>query len=205
MPKKTTSLASKFTAHCATLERTRSKMEVLLTNGRIELSDIEQVYAGLYLDLFTEFEAMIEELFFGLLRGQLYTHHYKVTRKVKLQPASEAQKVVYGGRSYLDWLPYNERTVPRANIYFDRGLPFTALPGPQKTYLNDFLIIRNALAHKTSSAQVKFQSMISGFILLPQEETAAGYLRSKPYSSSPETQYQIAAAELQNMIRILCA
>ena len=38
-------------------------METLFSSGYIAQTDIEQVYAGLFLNTFTEFEALIEDLF----------------------------------------------------------------------------------------------------------------------------------------------
>ena len=106
MPRLTASLAYRFIVRSQELEQTRSKMETLLAAGHIECTDIEQVYSGLYLDIFTEFESTIEALFLGLLSGCLYSSEYRIRRKVKMQPASMARQVVFGDRPYLDWLPY---------------------------------------------------------------------------------------------------
>lgn len=205
MPKRTSSLADVFVARARQLENTRSKMERLLGGGDIELPDIEQVYVGLYLDIFTEFEAMIEDLFLGLLSGQLYSKVYSIKRRVKMHPASMARQVLFAGRPYLDWLPYRERTIPRARIFFDAGNPFTSLDSSQEDKVDNYHIIRNALAHKSESAYAKFQTIISGLTLLPEEKSPAGYLRSKPYSASAQTQYQIAFLELEYIARRLCS
>ena len=204
MPKRTNSLFNIFTARSRELEKTRSKMEVLLDSGNIELNDIEQVYAGLYLDIYTEFESLIEELFIGLLSGRLYTNSYNIRRKVKISPVSMVQDVVFANKPYLDWLPYDSCTIPRANLFFELGEPFTLLPTKYKNDLDDYRIIRNVLAHKSASAIIKFQDMISGLPLLPQEKTPAGYLRSKPYSASDQTQLYLIFIEFEEMAKFLC-
>jgi hypothetical protein len=180
-------------------------MEALLSTGHIGVADIEQVYVGLYLDIFTEFEATIENLFLGLLDGSLYSRTYSIRRKAKIQPVSMTRQVIFMGRQYLDWLPYKDQTIPRAMMYFDSGKPFTLLTSGQKSNLNDYCIIRNALAHKSDSARIKFQGLISSLPLLPQQKSPAGYLRSKPYSGSQQTQYQIAVLELANIANVLCS
>lgn len=205
MTAKTITLANKFIERASILDSTRSKMEALLAAGNIGISDIEQVYAGLYLDIFTDFEAMIEDLFIGLLSGQLYSQTHTVSRNVKVKPASMAQKVLFADRTYLDWLPYNERTIPRAKLYFDNGMPFTVLNATDTSKLSEYYTIRNALAHKSNSALKKFQNIISSFALLPHEKFPSGYLRSKPYSPSTQTQYQIAVLELEGIAKRLCA
>jgi len=179
-------------------------METALSAGHIDVPDIEQVYVGLYLDIFTDFEATIETLFLGLLDGSLYSRTYPNTRKARIQPVSMTRQIVFMGRQYLDWLPYKEETIPRAKIYFVDGRPFTSLTATQKSNLDDYCSIRNALAHKSGSATTKFQALISGLPLLPAQRSPAGYLRSKPYSGSPQTQYQIAVLELANITRVLC-
>jgi len=179
-------------------------MESLFNARHIEVADIEQVYVGLYLDIFTEFEATIENLFLGFLDGSLYSRTYSIRRKAKIKPASMTRQIIFIGRQYLDWLPYRDQTIPRAKRYFDDGKPFTVLTPTQKSNLDDYCTIRNALAHKSISATTKFQALISGLPLLPIQKSPAGYLRSKPYSASQQTQYQIAVLELANIANVLC-
>lgn len=204
MPRLTNSLAVTFVSRSQALEKTRSKMETLLGTRHIGLADIEQVYVGLYLDIFTEFETTIENLFLGLLTGSLYSRTYSIKRQAKIQPVSMTRQVIFMGRPYLDWLPYKDQTIPRARNYFDGGKPFTLLTPSQESNLDDYCIIRNALAHKSDSARTKFQRLISGLSLLPHEKSPAGYLRSRPYSTSKQTQYEIAVLELANIANVLC-
>jgi hypothetical protein len=205
MPRLTNSLAITFVSRGLLLEKTRSKMETLLSAGHVALADLEQVYVGLYLDIFTEFETTIENLFLGLLTGSLYSRTYSIKRQAKIQPVSMTRQVIFMGRPYLDWLPYRDQTIPRAKNYFDDGKPFTLLTNSQELNLNDYCTIRNALAHKSDSAKIKFQKLISGLPLLPHEKSPAGYLRSRPYSTSRQTQYEIAVLELANIVKVLCS
>jgi len=83
MSKKTSSLSNRFAKRAHDLELTRAKAENLLLANSINVADIEQVYAGLFLDIFTEFEALIEDLFLGLLMGRLYSPSQSAIRKVR--------------------------------------------------------------------------------------------------------------------------
>lgn len=69
MAGKTITLCRQFKFQIQLLEATRQKMEHLYSAGQISEDDIDHVYSGLFLDLFTEFERLIEELFLGLLSG----------------------------------------------------------------------------------------------------------------------------------------
>ncbi len=95
---------------------------------------IIQGYTGLYLDLFTEFEGLIENLFIGILSGTVTPNNASIKRKLTIKPVSEIESVLLGEmRTYLNWLPYPDQTIKRANIYFDGGKPFTLLNDIEKS------------------------------------------------------------------------
>ena len=71
MPRSATTLSNRFAGHLRFLNMTRNKMERLLSTNDIVTRDINQVYAGLYLDAVASFERLIEELFIGLASGRL--------------------------------------------------------------------------------------------------------------------------------------
>lgn len=205
MPRKTVRLRESFESHVSTLERTRIKMEELFARNEISVEDINQVYSGLFLSLFTEFEILLEKLFLGLLDGSYsscLTDLPNPCRKMKVNPCAEFKAVVFAGKSYLDWLPYKDHTLKRAKRFFVHGEPFCRLSSSQIGNLKEYHMIRNAIAHKSEFAQQKFQDLISGFTLLPYEKQPPGYLRSKP--SGSQTQFELIVAELKFMVRVLC-
>jgi hypothetical protein len=204
VPKPTQSLATEFIRRTNILEASRAKMENLFTAGHIAQTDIEQVYAGLFLNTFSEFEALIEDLFLGLLMSKLYSKTYTIIKRARITPVTLTQEIVFNGRYYLDWLPYDNFTLPRAKRYFVNGEPFKQLDEIQKKSLTDYHMIRNAIAHKSDSAQKKFQNLISGLTLYPHEKSPSGYLRSRPRGTG-QTQYEVAVIELEVIARKLCA
>ncbi len=204
MPKHTVRLHEKFEQRTSSIERTRKKMELLLSQNNIDIKDIEHLYAGLYMELFTEFESLLEELFFGLYNGTYTSPNINIVRKSKITPVSEIQPVVYGGKAYVNWLPYKEHTLKRAKLFFDSGEPFQQLSPLQKNKISEYHIIRNAIAHKSPNSLNHFNNIISQLALLPREKTPTGYLRSKPQGSG-QTQFEIAIVELKLMTQTLCA
>ena len=205
MAGKTTRLAQKFDRQVSSLEATRQKMESLFSRNEVNADDMEHIYSGLFIDMFTEFEALIEALFIGLLEGSLYSPTQNIIRKVKISPSTETRNIVFGGRSYLDWLPYKNYTLKRARLYFNSPEPFDILNPSEKSNLKFYHIIRNALAHKSEKALRAFDNLISGFPLLPHEKKPGGFLRSRPSSSSPQTQFEIAVLELKVIAGKICA
>jgi len=77
-------LSKQLISHIKELEYTRSNMEALVVSGHINIPDIERVYSGLYLSLFTEFEGTIEDLFLGLLSGKYYTNNHNIQRILQI-------------------------------------------------------------------------------------------------------------------------
>ena len=203
MPRQAKKLSLKLSKRANELNVIRKRMERLLVNGALNVTDVEEVYAGIYLDIFTEFEALIESLFLGLVSRELYTVVNPLTLKVVINPASAIRDIVFAGKPYVDWLPYPDHTIPRARIYFDDGKPFTLLSDSHKGDLKNYHLIRNVLAHKSDLATKKFENVISGLPLLPREKTPCGYLRSIP--SGRQTQYEIIVINLQLIANTLCA
>lgn len=179
-------------------------METLFLTHHISTSDIEHVYAGLFMELFTDFEALLEELFFGLINGRLFTRAYPVIKKANISPITEVKSIVFGGKAYVNWLPYKEGTLPRAKLFINDGEPFSRLTNPDILKISNYHIVRNAIADKSENSLDKFNSIISTLPLLPSEKTPTGYLRSKP-SVAGQTQFEIAAIELKSLTNTLCA
>ena len=196
-------LAQGYVISVKSLETTRCKVEDLLHRGELNVSDTEQVYAGLFLNVFTEFEALIENVFLGILSG---THASTTSkRRVKIIPTSLTREILFEGRPYLDWLPLDKHTHKRAKRFLDNGEPFSSLTTVEQKNLERLHFLRNAVAHKSDNAKVKFETSIQHLSLLPQEKTPTGFLRSKPQGSSGLNQYQIAVSELESVARKLCA
>lgn len=205
MPKHSRTLHNEFLIKVQALDRTRKSFENAFVSHLISDDEIIQGYAGLYLDLFTEFEGLIENLFVGILSGSVTPNNTAIKRKITVKPATEIETVLLGEkRTYLDWLPYAVHTIPRAKIYFDDGKPFTLLDETDKDKITSYHKIRNAIAHKSKKANKDFQTIIDELTLLPVESTPQGYLRNIPNTSTGHTQLEIIAIELTGISHKLC-
>lgn len=204
MPKRTSGLAKSFSKKLALLETTRARAEALLLEGRLSVDDVELVYAGLFLDAFTEFETSVELLFLGLFSGTHKSSLPTVRRIFRVVPITKASEVVFGGKAYLDWLPFHEYTIKRAQRFLHDGKPFSLLDDSEKEILRKYHLLRNAVAHKSTSAKDKFEAVIRNPALTPREKTPKGYLRVLPTGPGGLTQYQIAIVELRAIATKLC-
>ena len=203
-PNPLSAFALEYTASVKSLEATRSKVEDLLLRKEVTIEDVEQVYAGLFLNAFTEFEALIEDVFLSILEGTHASNIPSTKRRVEIVPNSLTREVLFEGRNYLDWLPL-DKTTERAVRFLNNGEPFSKFDDKEKFLINRLHHIRNAVAHKSDAAKKKFEVCIQHFSLLQKEKTPTGFLRSKPQGPSGLNQYQISVVELEAIVRKLCA
>lgn len=205
MSKNSKTLHKEFLNKLKALDATRMKFESAFSASIIRSDDISQAYAGLYLDLFTEFENLIERLFLGLLNGDVKPNNGGISKKIIIRPIKELESVLLGEKqNYLTWLPYPENTIEKAKIYLVDGKPFTLVSKIQKGKIADYHKIRNAIAHKSKKAMKEFTSIISISTLLPSERTPQGYLRNTPSSATGKTQLEIISDELTAISFTLC-
>jgi hypothetical protein len=204
MPRRPSHLAKAFSAKLILLEQTRAKVENLLPQGHLNHVDVEAVYAGLFIDAFTEFEAMVEDLCLGLFDGTLKSITQPAVRLFRVTPSSFSRSVVFDGDNYVDWLPVEDKAIPRAKRFLDGGVPFSNLTATEKQDLKNAHLLRNALAHKSDAATQRFLASINQLALLPHEKTPTGYLRTLPYGPGGLTQLTIKMNVLNSVAQKLC-
>lgn len=204
MPKNSITLHNEFKKKINSIKRTRRNFENAQNANIITDEDIIQAYAGLYLELFTEFEGLIEELFLGLITGSVTHKNNDVVRLIKITPSNKAIDILLSGKKYLDWLPY-QHTLDRAKIYLTDGKPFSLLTSSNTNKLGNYQKIRHAIAHKSKKASDDFNNIISGLTLRTIERTPKGFLRNVPNPSVNNTQLEIACDDLLLFSHIICS
>ena len=210
MSNKKDELLKKLLRRIESLEKTRDRMESLFDAKEISKKDIEQVYKGLFLDMVSSFESIIEEIFvyFLLEKHQLKVKKIKPIVRFKNNPS--AKKIIFNNNDWVDWLPYG-RTIKLADIYFLNGYPFTTLgfadPAKNRTdidnakkALTEISKIRNAIAHQSSHSKEQFLKSIAGYTLSPQEKTPVGFLRNEFRISPVQNRFQSFELEITSFI-----
>jgi hypothetical protein len=178
MPSPSASLFSALQSRYVRLDRTRSRVDALFACGKLVRFDIEQVYSGIYVEAFVSFERFVEDLFLGYVSGRVTMPTLNVKARMSFPSSAIAEEVVFGGKDYIDWIPY-ERTTERAGIFFKDGKPFSTLTKTQKEMLKELHRVRNALAHRSDHSVSVFTRLVLGTMSLsPHERKPAGFLRS---------------------------
>lgn len=205
MREDTIDIGKAFVDHLTDLESTRSNMENLLAGGTVTVSDIEQVYAGLFMEVITSFEHLIESLFVGLLSGRFDPYVAGVVPLVVFNDKTLVVPLIQGRNRFTSWMPYDD-TEQRAKLFFAKGVPFTKLKDREKRTLSNCHLIRNAIAHKSAHARDRFTNQVlTGQSLIPSERTPTGYLRSIFRVSPAQRRYQDLVNTMASIATRLCS
>lgn len=160
------------------LEAYVGRMDRLSARQELGQADLRRVYGGAFLSFYTYFERSVERLFVGLLTGGLELSGADAL--VDVRSHTVARAVLVGGRSYIDWLPLQRHTVPRAKAFFSRGKPFVEIPNADHRVMERLGVIRNAIAHESKHALRQFRrTFTDGRALPPDQLVPAGYLRGQ--------------------------
>lgn len=141
------------------------------------------------------FEAQLEDLFIGLMTKRY--EHPRPNVKPIVTPAkrSDAKAIVNGGRSYVDWLPYDQHLKKRAPGFFKDGEPFTTLDSASRKSLDRASILRNALAHASDHSYTQFRrTFLDGHNIPRLQHRPATYLLGQ--HSLGKSRFDVIVGEL---------
>jgi hypothetical protein len=167
------------------------------------IGDKNQIYAGAMLSFYASFERGIEEVFLGLLTGKLGHSRSDVKSLVSFPDDGIARSIVFDGRNYVDWLPFDRHLKSRAPLYFEDGRPFLELDSNDRRFLIELGTIRNALAHQSRHSLELFdRTFVQGKSLPASQRSPAGYLRGS--HSLTETRLELIMSQALVVIRKFC-
>ena len=158
-------------------------------------SDKNQVVGGALIAYVAFFEAQLEELFIGLMIEK-YKHPLSHVKPiVKPSNRASAKAIINGGRSYVDWLPYDQYLKKRAKGFFKQGEPFSTLDAVSRKSLERASVLRNSLAHASDHSQRQFkQVFLDGHQIPRTQHRPAPYLRG--LHSLGRTRFDVTVTEL---------
>lgn len=190
MPKANRELTKTFERQLRVLDKTRGQIEKLYQNRLVNRQLVEQTYAGLFITAYTGFESFLEELFIGLLVDSRGYTQIGVKPRIIVKTHEIARELVFGGRNYADWLPYDQHTKKRAGMFFSGGRPFSDLDNSAILLLKQSSYVRNVIAHQSSHSITQFlKNVVQNQSLSPREKKPFGYLRAL-HAGPNQTKYE---------------
>lgn len=184
---------------------------LLRSQRTLRTEEADALIEGLFVDLVGAFEETLESLFLGLITsGGLTSSRGGVRPHYQFPTRLRASQVVRSGKSYVNWLPYGE-TERRARIFFARGYPFrirtgrrnqnlppstSALTAADRLFLDQVMLIRNAIAHRSAFAHAEFRKKVLRGTVPPRERHPAGHLQAQVSLLPPQSRFEYFAAGL---------
>jgi hypothetical protein len=172
------SVLKKLDSRLDELRKTRRRLHKQFEMRRISARDIDAVYEALFLQAVVAFEVYCERMFFAVLTGEIRYSRNIIVCRLGALPEDTARLVVHQGEKYLDWLPW-DRVSDRCKLYLEprpdsAGRPFMDLGNPDTDIISRVVKIRNAIAHASSAAKVKFVKDVADLAKAPPSEHAPG-------------------------------
>lgn len=138
---------------------------------------------------FLAWESFLEESFILHMLGKQPRRGHPPHRYVLPPNRKAAFALTAGGRGYASW-EIAADVANRATRFFRDGRPYTAPLRASQTTLDDARTLRNAVAHRSETAQKKFESLARNELggTLPLGLTVGGFLNSpKPTLTPPRS------------------
>ncbi|WPU66523.1 hypothetical protein [Peredibacter starrii] len=200
----TSLLSTQLTNKLKALERVRQRAELQYQKKKIFKSDLEYMYAGIFIKMTNHFEVFLENLYFGHMTNSLKGSSAPVKTFYSFKNRNLAFKIVKGEQPFIKWMPF-ENLVQMSQIHFKSEFPFRLLTQADKEILNRISTIRNAIAHTSPASIEKLEKKILNQTRLkPHERNAIGYLRSS-YTITPLTsRYQELSDAMSVIAQKLC-
>lgn len=129
-------------------------------NGNsIHVRYTEEIAGLALLKLTLAWESFIEDSFLRFLCGAKSAAGLSPTLLVAKEPTlSAAFRALSGGDRYLGWQA--DRTIKRANKWFDAGAPYATAVNGAKSDLDAMAEIRNRIAHRSNHSVKAFQDVV---------------------------------------------
>ena len=178
MPRAPSTVAGEVASRARSLVYYVARMERLFNARELGRPDLNRAYAGAFLSFYTYVERSLERLFIGIVMKRFTSP--SVRPLVEVRSEVVARKIIASGKKYVDWLPFERETEPRALAFLSSGKPFTELTAADKKTLDRLGIIRNALVHESEHAMKQFRRTFTDGRALPTDQLLpAGYLRGQ--------------------------
>jgi hypothetical protein len=155
----------------------------------ISVSRRDSITEMAFLRAFLAWEVFIEESFILYLAGQTAPRG-RAPRRYAFPPNLRAARewVIPEGRPYARWTAAGEVS-RRAERFFRLGHPFAAVLSANQSLLDETRTIRNAIAHKSTSAREKFEALAREKLggVLPPKLTVGAFLETTAPGRTPPT------------------
>ena len=160
---------------------------------RLGVIDAELVYASSFLSICCQWEGFLESALLEVVCGAP-SHKPRRKRLATFKGKKHFREVLlYPGKEYIG-LESLRKTIALTELYVPDGMPFSEVSEVNQTYLQQAVLVRNAIAHQTDVAIRKFRANVPGVSSLSkQKRTPGAFLRHQFRHGPNQTRFDLYA------------
>lgn len=160
------------------------RVEDQYRHGNLFTTDVELVYTSGFLASVSRWETFLMEALNEAVCGTApkalgRRRNIMVTNRVRL-----SKVLLFPDKDYVSLTTVNQADAIFGLFLKDRG-PFGAVSDPNRTYIQQAIWIRNAIAHSSEAARGVFQSKVPGVSALPRSRRTPGTFLRHVFRVSP--------------------
>lgn len=174
------------------------RIENEFTKKRLLITDVELVYSSSFLSVCSQWQSLLEGILYEAVCGDGSTKPSN-RRFASFQKERHLENVLlFPGKDYLS-IPNLKRAEEMAALFINQGQPFAAVSEPNRTFLQQAVQIRNAIAHQSTFAKKQFHKSVPGVSALPRSKRSPGaFLRHEFRKSPTQRRYEVYFAAYQS-------
>lgn len=125
----------------------------------LSIRTFEMITGLQFLRMHLAWEEFLESVFIRYMCGCSSPSGISPTLlKTKERCVADATRTLFGTSRFLSWAP--RETIDRANVYLDKGEPFSTAIGSAGHSLECIYVIRNRFAHRSEYAKERFKEVV---------------------------------------------
>ncbi len=181
----------RFVSHVYRFRSCCTSIETQYARARLRVTDVELVYSSSFLSVCAQWEALLEEIIFEAVCGQM-SRRRQNRRLVEIKNRAHLRALLlYPGKSYLS-INGIKQAEELASLFVASGAPFSAVAAQNRTYIQQAGWIRNAIAHQSKYAIERFRRDVPGVGTLPTPKRFPGpFLRHEFRVAPAQRRYEI--------------
>lgn len=180
-----------------------ARIEGEFARKRLRVTDVELVYSSSFLSVCSQWEAFLEETLFETVCGEKSSRQEN-RRFATFQKRKNLREVLlFPHKGFLS-IPNLKDAEALAALFINQGRPISAVSEQNRTFLQQAVWIRNAIAHESSFAIEQFRAKVPGVTTLPRSKRSPGAFLRHEFRVAPSQRrvelyfaaYQSAAKEI---------
>ncbi len=160
-----------------------ARVDGLYGVGSVAVSDCELIYESAFLNAVARFEGLLNDLLEEFVCGRASG---KVGCFTLVSPRSRStfRKLATGGRAYVELMPF-KTCIEVSGRFLNDSKPFRDIDPGDQDLLHKAVLIRNAIAHRSDVALLKFRRDVTGVTGLPAHRRFPGPYLRRNYRAAP--------------------